>query len=229
MSEWWTYRLSDFVMFSARTYRRLFELYNADTCLLHLVVFGLASAVLLACARGRTGALPALCALLAAGWLWVAWAFHLRRYATINWAATWFAAAFAIQGALMLLVALRARLRPGSGNARARAVGLGLLLFAIAGQPLLARLLGRPWPQAEVLGLAPDPTAIGTLGLLLLLRPGEVARSMPTRALLLAPWAIPLLWCVIGGATLWAMQAPEAALMPCAGLLAAVVAMRTRR
>jgi hypothetical protein len=104
-----------------------------------------------------------------------------------------------------------------------------MLLFAIAGQPLLARLLGRPWSQAEVLGLAPDPTAIGTLGLLLLLRPGEVARSTPTRALLLAPWAIPLLWCVIGGATLWTMRAPEAALMPCAGLLAAVVAMRTRR
>jgi hypothetical protein len=28
MSEWWTYSLSDLLMFSARTYYRLFELYN---------------------------------------------------------------------------------------------------------------------------------------------------------------------------------------------------------
>ena len=30
MSEWWTYTLSDFLLFSPRTYYRLFELYNAE-------------------------------------------------------------------------------------------------------------------------------------------------------------------------------------------------------
>ena len=29
MSEWWTYHLSDFLLFAPRTYYRLFELYNA--------------------------------------------------------------------------------------------------------------------------------------------------------------------------------------------------------
>jgi hypothetical protein len=28
MSEWWTYSLWDFLLFSPRTYYRLFELYN---------------------------------------------------------------------------------------------------------------------------------------------------------------------------------------------------------
>ena len=28
MSEWWTYSLSDFLLFSPRTYYRLFEIYN---------------------------------------------------------------------------------------------------------------------------------------------------------------------------------------------------------
>ena len=28
MSEWWTYRLSDFLLYAPRTYFRLFELYN---------------------------------------------------------------------------------------------------------------------------------------------------------------------------------------------------------
>ena len=30
MSEWWTYRPSDFLLFSPRTYHRLFELYNRE-------------------------------------------------------------------------------------------------------------------------------------------------------------------------------------------------------
>ena len=30
MSEWWTYRPSDFLLFAPRTYYRLFELYNAE-------------------------------------------------------------------------------------------------------------------------------------------------------------------------------------------------------
>jgi NADP-dependent 3-hydroxy acid dehydrogenase YdfG len=39
MTEWWTYRLSDFLMFSARTYRRLFELYNTEVWPLPVVAF----------------------------------------------------------------------------------------------------------------------------------------------------------------------------------------------
>ena len=31
MSEWWTYTLSDFLLFSPRTYYRLLELYNLAT------------------------------------------------------------------------------------------------------------------------------------------------------------------------------------------------------
>ena len=41
--------------------------------------------------------------LLAACWLWVAWAFLFSRYATINWAATWFAGLFAVQAVLLVL------------------------------------------------------------------------------------------------------------------------------
>ena len=88
MSEWWTYRLSDFLLFSPRTYWRLFELYNLAIwpAQLAAVGFGLAIAV------ASPGAAPRRCArraaaLLAACWLWIAWAFHLQRYATINWAA----------------------------------------------------------------------------------------------------------------------------------------------
>jgi hypothetical protein len=31
--------------------------------------------------------------------------------------------------------------------------------------------------------------------------------------------AIPVLWCAVGGATLWAMESPEAVVMPSAAVL----------
>ena len=37
MSEWWTYRPSDFLLFAPRTYYRLFELYNSDIWPVHVV------------------------------------------------------------------------------------------------------------------------------------------------------------------------------------------------
>jgi hypothetical protein len=99
-------------------------------------------------------------------------------------------------------------------------------MVAIA-YPLAAPLLGRPWQQAEVFGLAPDPTAIGTLGLLLLLEPGP-ERRLPgwLRATwLVALWAIPVAWCLITGLTLWTLHAPEAIIAP---TLAALALLATR-
>ena len=43
MSEWWTYHLSDFLLFSPRTYYRLFELYNAAIWPAQIVALGAGS------------------------------------------------------------------------------------------------------------------------------------------------------------------------------------------
>lgn len=230
MSEWWTYRLSSFLLFSPRTYRRLFELYNAEVWPLHLVAVGLGLVMLYAIVR-RTGQAPRVaCALLGAGWLWVAWAFHWQRYASINWAATWFAAAFALQGLLLLGTAASARgiaLRP---RGAARGFGLALLVWALALHPLLDVALGRAWLQAQVFGLAPDPTALGTLGVLLALcaadapagvpHPHREPSLRPWRWLWRTLWVVPLLWCLLSAATLWPMRAPDALLLPAAAALA---------
>jgi len=139
MSEWWTYELSDFLLFAPRTYYRLIELYNAEIWPGQFVAL-LAGLAVLALLRGRAawqgrGAL----ALLAAGWLWVAWAFHYTRYATINWAAVYFALAFAVQGAAMLALAVaRAGRPPGPPGGLAGAMGMALALRsyrARAGEP----------------------------------------------------------------------------------------------
>ncbi len=234
MSEWWTYRPSDFLLFSARTYYRLFELYNADFWPAHVLALGLGLAMWIALLQGRAWAPRVACALLAAAWLWVAWAFHWQRYATINWAAIWFAAAFAIEGALLLCWAVPAIganivVRQVSG---ARRLGSFLLLVALAVQPTIGTLLGRPWPQAEVFGLAPDPTVLGMLGVLLLVRPGNPTGAAARRRLAIAwwlLWPIPLLWCAITGMTLATMASAEALLLPGAALLATAVAARANR
>ncbi len=234
MSEWWTYRPSDFLLFSARTYYRLFELYNADAWPAHLLAIGLGLALFVALWQDRHWAPRATCALLAAAWLWVAWAFHWQRFASINWAATWFAAAFAIEGALLLCWAVFDVNAPSASRrgGRDRSLALLLLAFALAVQPMIGTLLGRPWRQVEVLGLAPDPTVLGTLGLLLLVRPGNLNGAAAPRRLTVAwglLWPVPLLWCAITGATLATMASAEALLLPVAALLATAMAGHAER
>jgi hypothetical protein len=80
---------------------------------------------------------------------------------------------------------------------------------------LLGPAVGRGWTQAEVFGIAPDPTVLGTLGVLL--------TANGSRRVRLAVLAAPLLWCLVSGATLWAMGSPEALILCPAAVLAAVL------
>jgi hypothetical protein len=201
MSEWWTYRPEDFLLFSPRVYWRMFELHNAALWPLPALCLALGAGLLWLAWRRQPGAGPWIAAALAWLWTFVGWAFVWNRYAPINWAAAYVAPLFALQA---LLLASSAVLGSGLAPVRRGIVGgfgVFLLAFALVGYPLLAPLMGRPWMGAEVFGIAPDPTAIGTLGLLLL------AGRSP-----LLPWLfpVPVLWCLMSGATLLTMGAPEA-------------------
>ena len=195
MSEWWTYRVGSFLLFSPRTYHRLFELYNLAIWPAQLagVAIGLAIIALLIGKHRRDRFIPAL---VAACWLWVAWAFLYQRYAQINWAAPWFAAAFAFEALLLIglgVVAGRIVFPPSRGPGFW--IAIALIAACVVGYPLLAPINGRPWSTAETFGVAPDPTAIATLATLVLVR-GRI------RWLLLI---VPLLWCAVAAATQWAM------------------------
>jgi Family of unknown function (DUF6064) len=214
MPEWWTYGLSDIVMFTRETYYRLFESYNRAIWPAHVLALGAGVGVGLLLRRGgaRSGRIAA--AILSATWLWVAIAFHARRYADINWAASYFSAAFALEAALLL----------GLGVVRGRLVfetirtgGLALFVFALAVQPLVGLLFGREWRQLEIFGIAPDPTAVGTIGVLLL------AAGRRRWELL----GIPLAWCAVSGVMLLAVNAPDAWLTLVPGAAALVLAIAT--
>ena len=219
MSEWWSYRLSDFLMFSPETYYRLFELYNAAIWPMQIAALA-SGAVIFALMLSRIpGSGRAVSLLLALAWLFVAWAYFHQRYATINIAAPYFTLAFAGQAMLLLLIGgavgkLTFEQRHGS----VRRAGLALFLFELAIQPLVGPLLGRSWAGVELFGIAPDPTVLATLGVLL------AADRMRFELMV-----IPLLWCAVTGATLWTMQSPDALLLPAAGLLALGLAIAKAR
>ena len=215
MSEWWTYTPSDLLMFSAHTYYRLFELYNLEIWPAQIVAIGLGIVALLCLQRAGAQQGRIVAAILAACWLWVAWAFQMERYATIHWAARYFALGFAIEALLLIWIGvIRGQLLFGQSAKAIRVAGFYLFLFALALQPLIGPAIGRPWLQAEIFGIAPDPTVVATLAILL-----PVSGRM--RAVLLC---IPVIWCVISGATLWAMESPSALLMPLIALLVLLVA-----
>lgn len=208
MPEWWTYAPSDFLMFSPRTYYRLFELYNAEVWPAHVALLAGGVAVLALMWRGRPALVRVALTLLAACWAWVAWGYLYERFDPINWAARYYAVAFVAQAAILLAVAAFAapeRLPTGAGwTARAGALMMGL---ALAAYPVLALLFGRPWMQGEVFGLMPDPTAAATLGAVL------IARHMSWPA-----FVVPLLWCAVSGITLWTMGAPDFWILPGMGV-----------
>lgn len=220
MPEWWTYTPGDFLMYSPRVYARLLAGYQRD--LLPAQAGALAVAVAVAALvrsrvewRGR-----AVSAMLAAGWAFVAWAYFVERYATIDWAASWFAGAFAVQALLLLAVGtLGGALVPDPRAGRAARGAQALLLFALFVQPALGAVLAGDVAMAALAGVLPDPTAVATLAFLLMVR----GRA---RWMLLA---IPLLWCVASGVLAWARGSADALVTLGAAALALGLAAAQRR
>ena len=219
MSEWWTYTLSDFLLFSPRTYYRLFELHNAAWWPVHFVAVVGGVAIVILAKRDGPAAGRAVAAMLAVAWAWVAWAFLWQRYATINWAASWLTAAFLVQTVLFGLCAMRPRgLALASAPASLVYTGLAVAACGVLAYPLVGIALGRGIAAAEVFGMAPDPTVFATLGILVLVAPAARLALLP----------IPLAWCAMTGATLWTMGSPEWWLLPAAAVLSIAAAIRQR-
>lgn len=247
MDAWWSYRPSDLLMFSPAIYWRLFESLNRQAW--PFVAALLASVVLVGVwwarsagsvqtrddARAvsvqtihhaRAGSARGAAALMALAWLGVAWAFFWQRFATINSAAETFAGMFLVQAFGFGLLALSPGLRWASALSLRTVCGHALGAWAVIGHPALALLLGRPMLQAEWLGLAPDPTALVALALLLLL---DAPMHPFTRALQRALWLLPLLWCAITSLTLWTLgEAQAGVVLALAGVALGAAALRRR-
>ncbi|WP_339861627.1 hypothetical protein [Thalassospira alkalitolerans] len=204
MGDWWSYGLADFLLFSPRVYYRLFETLNttwglavAAALIAGMVASGLAMR------RGYRGNRVVLI-LLAMIWGWVTAGFLWQYYQPINWVIPYFIPAFIVEAGFMVMFAVRRMpLRFGWRGDFSSVAGAALLLIAIIGFPFAGLIEGRGLIQAELFGSAADPTAIGTLGFILLAR--------GTWRWLLLP--VPLVWCVMASAILWVMD-QNIALLP---------------
>ena len=144
--------------------------------------------------RPRAWANCVIPAVLAAAWLCVSVGFLWMHYAAINWTAIYFVPVFVGEALLVLwLGTVRGRLAFAAKSGVAGMIGIALYVYALALHPLIALVAGRPLQAAEVVGIAPDPTAIATLGLLSL---------APGRTGILPLIILPIIWCLASALTL---------------------------
>lgn len=218
MGEWSTYSLDDFLMFSPGAWYRLLEMHHRAWWPLQNGVALLGAALAWALHRRLRPALRLTLLLTGLGLVFVGWAFHAGPHADINLAAPYFSYGFAAQGMVLIALAL---LRPElvlAGRNGTTRLAFALLVFALLLYPVLALLWARPWAQAEWFALAPDPTMLAALAVLLLMWGGGRGLRRPRRTGALLS-VLPFLWCVATGAKAWALGAPDWWLLPSAALL----------
>jgi hypothetical protein len=146
--------------------------------------------------------------ILVLAWLWAAIGFHWQHFSLINFSAGIYAALFAAQA---LLIAWTWVARGGTSfhldRDVAGAVAVTVIICALVVYPALDWLAGYSWPQWRLFGVAPGPTMLFTLGIMLLAQP----RAHPVLVV------IPALGLVIEAWSAWVLGMPQ-------DLLPAVVA-----
>jgi len=206
--------------FTGEVYFSLLEHYNRAIWPAQIVAYALAlAALVLACRPTRQGG-RVVAAVLAVGWLWTGIVFHGLHFAAISFTAPVIAACFVAQGLLLLWTGV---LRGGLVFRGRRGVqgwaGLALAAAALVLHPVLGQLAGHPWPQADLVGVAPDSTAVFTVGLLLLLD-----GRAPLRLLI-----VPLLWAIAAGLTGWRLDSPALQGLPAISVAGVLLILWTAR
>lgn len=178
--------------FDGPTWLAILEQYNQAIWPLHGVA---ALCVLAAIALAFSGARfagHAIGVLLGVLWIWIGLIFFGGSVAPFHFAAEGLAGVFVAQG-LMMVLALTVMGRGGIfgwPGGRTGVLAVVLLVYAVAAHPLLGHLLtDTPWSQLSYVGVAPAPTMLLTLALLLL--------ALPRPPLIVA--IIPFLWALVTG------------------------------
>lgn len=198
--------------FSVEQFFEVFAEYNLVVWPLQIVAI-LAGIVILWLLRSNTRLAAAIIlGLLSAMWLANGIGYHWLFFASINPIARVFAVIFVLQALLLAFAAVtRSELRFRIGRQPAAVFGVACIAFAFLVYPLIGWLAGHRYPAMPMFGLAPCPTTIFTIGVLLLGQWREV------RWLLV----IPGIWAGIGGSASFLLGVPQdyALLATLAGLL----------
>jgi len=175
--------------FTREQFFELFGAYNAAIWPAEVVAYLLGIAAVLALVRPGRAAGQLISAILAILWLWTGLFYHMVYFARINPAAYAFGALFVAQAVLFILAGVSgSRLAFRFAPKPAKLLGAALIAYALVIYELLGLVAGHGLMQGPLFGVAPCPTVIFTLGVLVLAEPP-------------VPWwllPIPLAWAVIG-------------------------------
>ena len=205
--------------FSRADFFAVFVQYN--TALWPAQVFAYAAVFLclfLLLRRGRMSD-PGILVVLAAMWAINGIGYHGLFFSAINPAAFLFAAFFVAEAVLFAVFAGRGTEVDFALRRDGRtAAGLLLIIFAILVYPLWGMAAGHRYPAMPMIGIAPCPTTIFTIGILLL------GRWAVVRWLLV----IPLAWSAIGGSAAIMLGVPQDFGLFAAGMIVGVFALGHR-
>jgi hypothetical protein len=208
--------------FSVEEFFRVFADYNTAIWPLQVVAYVMGLAIVALQQFPSRGSDVAIMLFLSAMWALNGIAYHLMHFSAINPAARLFALLFIVEAFLLFAAPLiwRGIVTPPRRGAMP-AAGLALALFALAGYPLVGRIVGHSYPAVPIFGVAPCPTVIFTIGILLMGKPRAA------RLLLI----VPVIWAVIGGSAATLLSVPQDYALIIAGLagLAFVATSFTRR
>ncbi|MBT8440331.1 MAG: hypothetical protein KJO91_11435 [Gammaproteobacteria bacterium] len=195
MSEWISYSLHDLLIFSPESYFRLFERANLAFWPFQLVIIAISLLMLyLTMVRTVRGQLFILAGLVFF-WLLSGWWFIDHYYTQINTIADWYLWLFTTEAVLLMIYAVfahRNRSHYSSPGDAMFGVGLGIAVYSVLIHPFLILLSDRSWRGSELIAIAPDPVAIGTIGFVLTMNASKSRYGL---------LVIPVLWLLVSVAT----------------------------
>jgi hypothetical protein len=210
--------------FTVQQFFEVFADYNAAIWPAQIAAYVLGLAVVASLALKWRYAPRSILFVLALMWLWTGIGYHLLFFTPINPAATVFAAVFVVQALLLAgcAIAPHGLTFQMSRDVRS-AAGLMFTLFAMFVYPALGFRAGHGFMSGPMFGVAPCPTTIFTIGLLLLAR----GRLVAVLAI------IPFLWSLVGLAAALQLGMYEDLALPIASVVLVVIlsveAFRGRR
>lgn len=200
--------------FTAEQFMDVFVAYNVAIWPLQILAYGLSLSACIALCYRNPAATKVILSILALMWAFNGIGYHFLFFSAINPVANGFAALFVLQGILLCVsVLLPKDLRVEAGFNLRTAAGLSLIVYAALIYELLGYLGGHGLMAGPLVGVAPCPTTILTIGLLLLMRGRWVA------------WLsiIPVLWSMVGLGAAMQLGIPEDFGLPIAGLALTLV------
>lgn len=195
--------------FTTAQFFAVFAAYNAAIWPLQILVYALGVVAAVAVWSSGSGATRVIAIALAIMWAINGAGYHLLFFSEINPVARGFAAMFLLQSLLFAAAGIWSTdLRFEVGRTVRSVLGLVIIVYALLIYELLGSWAGHGMMSGPMFGVAPCPTTIFTLGMLMLARGRWVIRLS----------IIPVLWSLVGVAAARQLSVPEDYGMPVAAL-----------